>query len=345
MAQEIKREAQSVGEILRQSRVHYGLEIADVESALRIRALHLQALEDGRTDRLPGRVYAIGFVRAYAEYLGLDGAQMVELFKTQAAGPARKPEYHLPVAASESKIPNVWIFLGAFIALAAGLIIFSVAGEKDNGAESIPAVGEVVHIEDLDAGQAPLETAMLSAIATAVGVEGPAALIKPVSRISLRVTESAWVEIRNAENKAILSRIMKAGDSYMVPDEKGMTLSTGNAGVLSLTVDGTPVPPPGAKGEILRNVALDADVLKPPLPAADDVMPEDAFSVPEETPPPEEKIDPRAAAPSPQPSGTRRSVPLPVERPDWGRRRNSLSREGQGTDSYIVRTPRDREGM
>lgn len=328
MAQESGREAQSVGDILRQSRVHYGLEITDVESALRIRAMHLRALEEGRTDRLPGRVYAIGFVRAYAEYLGLDGGQMVELFKMQSAGPARKPEYHMPVPASESKVPNVWILLGSFAALVAALFIFSIMSGKDAGPEPIPSVAEAVHIRDLAAGQGPLESAMLSAIGTAVGAAGPAALVKPESRITLKATESAWVEIRNAQNKAILSRIMKAGDSYMAPDEKGLTLSTGNAGALSLTVDGSNVLPLGAKGEILRNVTLDADALKPSAlsPVSEEASPLDAASVPEETPPP-------------------RAAPQPVERPDWGQRRNTRSRTQDESVPPVVRTPRDREGM
>ncbi|MBU0859077.1 MAG: helix-turn-helix domain-containing protein, partial [Alphaproteobacteria bacterium] len=87
----------TVGEILRRTRLHYGQSLTDVESILRIRAAQLQALEDGRIDLLPGRVYAIGFVRAYAEYLGLDGEKMVHLFKAQAGNPPRpRAELHFP---------------------------------------------------------------------------------------------------------------------------------------------------------------------------------------------------------------------------------------------------------
>ena len=61
----------AVGEILRRTRIHYDQTLADIERALHIRASLLEALEAGDYDRLPGRVYVIGFIRSYSEYLGL----------------------------------------------------------------------------------------------------------------------------------------------------------------------------------------------------------------------------------------------------------------------------------
>src|SRR5690606_13898422 len=102
-----------VGEILRRGREHYNLSLNDVEAALRIRASQLGAIEQGRLDLLPGRVYAVGFVRAYAEYLGLDGGRIVQLFKAQSGESRKSPELHFPVAASESKVPNKFMLAGA----------------------------------------------------------------------------------------------------------------------------------------------------------------------------------------------------------------------------------------
>lgn len=113
-----------VGEILRRTRAYYNLQIEDVEGALRIRASQLLALEEGRIDQLPGRVYAIGFVRAYAEFLGLDGDKMVYLFKAQLIGNKAKPELSFPAPASESKLPNPFILLGSFAGLALVLGVF-----------------------------------------------------------------------------------------------------------------------------------------------------------------------------------------------------------------------------
>ena len=57
----------SAGDLLRQQREALGLDLDDVAAALKIKPGYLAALEAGRPDLLPGPVYAIGFVRAYAK--------------------------------------------------------------------------------------------------------------------------------------------------------------------------------------------------------------------------------------------------------------------------------------
>ncbi len=72
------------GAMLRQQREALGLDLTDVAAMLRIKPAYLEALEAGRPDELPGAVYAIGFIRAYADYLGLDNREMLRLFKQQS---------------------------------------------------------------------------------------------------------------------------------------------------------------------------------------------------------------------------------------------------------------------
>ena len=67
-----------IGSSLRAAREHQKLGLADVERATRIRAKYLQALEDERWDVLPGTAYVKGFLRTYADFLGLDGLRFVE---------------------------------------------------------------------------------------------------------------------------------------------------------------------------------------------------------------------------------------------------------------------------
>ena len=67
-----------------------GDEIAQVSRALKIRKDHLEALEEDRLEDLPGKTYAIGFVRSYARHLGLDPAEYVERFKRDISGRAEE---------------------------------------------------------------------------------------------------------------------------------------------------------------------------------------------------------------------------------------------------------------
>jgi cytoskeleton protein RodZ len=81
---------ESVGQDLRAARLRRGDEIAAVSRALKIRKDHLEALENDRLEDLPGKTYAIGFVRSYARHLGLDSAQFVERFKQDISGRAEE---------------------------------------------------------------------------------------------------------------------------------------------------------------------------------------------------------------------------------------------------------------
>ena len=105
----------SAGEMLRRQREALGLELSDVAAALRIKPAYLTALEDGRTDLLPGPAYTLGFVRAYAQYLQLDGSEMLRRFKFESAALEAKPDLALPVPLGEDSIPRRSMLLVALI--------------------------------------------------------------------------------------------------------------------------------------------------------------------------------------------------------------------------------------
>jgi cytoskeleton protein RodZ len=71
----------TVGHDLCKARQRKGKELHDVSLVLKIRPEHLLAVEESRYDELPGRVYAIGYVRSYAAYLGLDAQTFVNRVK------------------------------------------------------------------------------------------------------------------------------------------------------------------------------------------------------------------------------------------------------------------------
>lgn len=67
-----------IGPSLREARTRRGLSAADVHKAIRIRERYLSALEEEHWDQLPGDAYTKGFLRTYAEFLGLDGQLYVD---------------------------------------------------------------------------------------------------------------------------------------------------------------------------------------------------------------------------------------------------------------------------
>src|SRR3954453_12726973 len=108
------------GAMLRHQREALGLDLADVAAALRIKPAYLMALEAGRPDELPGTVYAIGFIRAYADYLGLDSGEILRLFKQQSTLLAAKPDLAFPIPLDERRMPGGGMLLVALILAVCG---------------------------------------------------------------------------------------------------------------------------------------------------------------------------------------------------------------------------------
>src|SRR5215469_1929846 len=113
-------EGQTVGQDLRAARLRRGDEIAQVSRALKIRKDHLEALEEDRPEDLPGKTYAVGFVRSYARHLGLDASAYVERFKREIAGRAEE-KVHEPAPIHDDdgrRLPQGWrIITGAVLIL------------------------------------------------------------------------------------------------------------------------------------------------------------------------------------------------------------------------------------
>ena len=72
-----------VSEILRQKREERQLNLETVSDETKIKKEFLEAIEDGRFQSLPSESYALGFVKNYAKYLGINAASIVPLFRRE----------------------------------------------------------------------------------------------------------------------------------------------------------------------------------------------------------------------------------------------------------------------
>ncbi|HET6469298.1 MAG TPA: helix-turn-helix domain-containing protein, partial [Geminicoccaceae bacterium] len=84
-------ELRDIGQLLRETRQGRGEDVYDIAEYLRIRPAYLFALEQGDLSIMPGRPYAMGFLRTYGDYLEVDGAELVQRVRrakdTVIAGP------------------------------------------------------------------------------------------------------------------------------------------------------------------------------------------------------------------------------------------------------------------
>ncbi len=100
-----------VGPLLRACRLKSGATLGAVAVDLCLREAYLEAIEEGRFGDLPGTTYVTGFIRGYADYLGLDGEEVVRRFKAEAAGLGDAAELHFPSPMAENGTPRGGIVL------------------------------------------------------------------------------------------------------------------------------------------------------------------------------------------------------------------------------------------
>jgi cytoskeleton protein RodZ len=76
--------------------------------------------------------------------------------------------------------------------------------------------------------------------------------------IILDVVENSWIEIKGQGGEVLVSKVLKAGERYYIPDRPDLVMSVGNAGGISLSLNGKPVSSLGERGQIRKDIALDA---------------------------------------------------------------------------------------
>jgi len=79
------------------------------------------------------------------------------------------------------------------------------------------------------------------------------------SRIQIRAIQDSWIQVRDGTGDLLMTRVLRPGDVYRVPDKPGLKMQTGNAGGLQVSVDGGQGTAMGTPGQVLRGVPLDPD--------------------------------------------------------------------------------------
>ena len=290
----VLRLAPRAGADLRAARERIGWSLQDIATALRIRLQYLEALEAGRINDLPGNAYALGFLRTYAVALGLDPNEVARRIKAEVAAVNEKTRLAFPVPVPERGVPaGAVVLLGVLLAVGAYAGWYRLSGEGRLPAETSTQVP--VRLASL-ADQAvqsqtarPIQVAAPAEPPPVQQAEAPpvpaispssaaAAPVPPLplpggqsgqSRILLRASADAWVQVRDRAGPVLLNRTLHPGETWEVPAKPNLLLTTGNAGGTDLVVDGVTSPSLGGSGAVRRDVPLDPDLIRDgKLPAA-----------------------------------------------------------------------------
>jgi cytoskeletal protein RodZ len=117
-----------IGEVLAQSRTNLGKSIKEVEFDTKIRAKHIEALEADDFDTLPGSIYTQGFIKTYANYLGIDPEPLIKSYRNRYLQPSDGDLLNVSSNIRvETKKRPVWLPYAIVAGLAAVLFIGLIA--------------------------------------------------------------------------------------------------------------------------------------------------------------------------------------------------------------------------
>lgn len=279
-------EGGSFGSWLRQQREIRNINLREISDNTKIGMRYLEALEEDRFEVLPAPIFAKGFLREYAKYVGLDADEVVnfyiaadqrrraELDETETAAPrpvVRPPgghhghhahHGHHGQAASRPRavLPLPWIAGG----IAALLLLALVAVwwmRRERGA---------VDVEE--PRPAPPIAAPVVEPAPAPPAETPrqqqAAASGDLLVLDLTFTAECWVEAV-VDGTQPISELRVQGESMQIRARESVVLTLGNAGAVRVEANGRPVALGGEPGQVVRDLVIDrASVGLPPLPPA-----------------------------------------------------------------------------
>ncbi len=80
--------------------------------------------------------------------------------------------------------------------------------------------------------------------------------------IVIGATADAWLEVRAPSGQILLNKVLHKGDTWAVPDQQGLVLTTGNAGGTTVTLGGTTISSLGGDGMVRHNLPLDPAVIR-----------------------------------------------------------------------------------
>lgn len=265
-----------IGDTLRQERESQNLTIQDVEKGTSIRAIYIDALEKGEYDKLPGTVYAKGFIKNYGNFLSLDGESLVRQFVMEISPSSSvvdkngNSQFDADNNANESETRSrsktrednkadsdsnkFMLIAGLLILLLAGGLLYHFAGtDKDTA-----VAGEQTTVENPAVDGQPVET---PAVENPPVESVPPVVEQPIpppiqnSNVTLQAIykDDCWTLV-TVDGVVVYEGVINAGETFEWIGNQSVQVRLGNAGAVEFIQNGQNVGALGALGDIADHV-------------------------------------------------------------------------------------------
>ena len=294
---------EQIGQKLKAAREGQGLSLTQIWERTKIPMHHLQSMETGITDELPETVYVAGFIKRYADVVGLNGQALSEEYRRDAVSESagngnghfpravKQPSQPVLVAPSnyahktriETGPPGIMKML-VFPSLCAILIIgllavllewhtYSNVNQSDPSILSLRDATQRFNGVQPVAPSVPPPSTAPTQTATAPG-EAPAPNSHPSTAISLTASKSVWLDVKAmSTGETLFNGFLEAGANRIFNDAQGVRVRAGNGGSVTFESGGGKSELLGAAGKVterslyVKGASASAMTTSPTTPA------------------------------------------------------------------------------
>lgn len=273
----------SVGSYLRELRERRGVSLGEIARSTRVAHRYLEALEADDFAALPAPVFTRGFIRAYCQMLGETpsealarydrrGGELREGDKAVAGAPASSGAR----VASAERAARGAVFVSFVLLVVLGVALFAVTLALQSGRDEPPDRRASLPIVEEAPARVPATTAPATSPAAdqalaapsprpaTAPATSPAAPPAPVAaatlpfRLVARTTEPTWIRVRT-EDGHLSEETIPAGQVREWVSNRPFVVSVGNAGGVTLELNGRTLPPLGPSGAVIPRMILPSD--------------------------------------------------------------------------------------
>jgi len=268
----------AVCEVLQRARLDQGIDLATVAAHTKIKAKYLEAIEADDRKSLPGGFFYKSFVRQYAKFLGLDtsaiDAEIDGVLSPDAPLPLPSVATQTAVKlSSRSRSTTKYLSYAAFVLILVACSRFdgwwhesrAVATEKIESRAPVvesttrrrapsPATGRVSLASVSPVAARP---AAAAAVAAAPRQDEPAAPAGSRVKLDLTATEETWLSV-SSDGTPVFSGLLEANQTKTIEGKEFATIRVGNAAGLQVRLNGKPLGPLGAHGQV-RDLVFTSD--------------------------------------------------------------------------------------
>lgn len=229
--------ADGLGEFLRRERELRHISLDDIAERTKISRRYLEAIEEGQYERLPGETFVRGFIRSYAQSIGLDPEDTLLIYSQTRVVPgvtSQRREHVAPTRRAWNERFLQWVLVAGVVVV--GAVFLGIVGVLE-----VPNLLRLTSTSPADVGKAP--TSGVPLILTAIA------------------DADTWLRV-TIDGQDVQDMLLRAGQSAKWMGQEHFVISVGNARATHLRLNGRDLAMPRTAQSILRHYTVSRDMLR-----------------------------------------------------------------------------------